>query len=61
MQYFIGNDMLEAYKKAEEMHEKEMKDFAIELSKIDCRKTGTDILIDEAENLYNKIYKQPCL
>lgn len=46
---------------AKEMHQKEMKDFAIELSKIDCTKTGTDILIDEAENLYNKIYKQPCL
>ena len=49
------------FEQVKEMHKQEMKDFAIELSKIDCSKTGTDILIDEAENLYNKIYKQPCL
>lgn len=39
-----------------QMEKKQMIDFAMQLHKIDMSKTGTDILINEAEQLYKNLY-----
>ena len=56
MQYFIGNDMLEAYKQAKEMEKQQIinayKDSTCQFSvdsRIDCPKS--------AEQYYNKTFK----
>jgi hypothetical protein len=35
-----------------------MIDFAMQMHKIDCSKTGTDILLDEAEQYFNEKYNK---
>lgn len=39
-----------------EKEKEQMIEFAMHLHKVDDSKTGTDILMDEAEQYYNKIY-----
>jgi hypothetical protein len=41
---------------AKQMEKEQMIEFAMHLHKIDDSKTGTDILIDEAEQYYNETY-----
>jgi glycine cleavage system aminomethyltransferase T len=48
MQYFIGNDMLEAYKQAKEMQKQQMIDFHIEVMKYG--------LINEGEAIWKDAY-----
>jgi hypothetical protein len=47
MQYFIGNDMFEAYKQAKQMHKQEI---------IDAHVSGYDSSGESGENYYNTIY-----
>ena len=51
MQYFIGNDMLEAYKQAKEMHRQEI---------IHAFETGDfeNTKVYNAEEYYNQTFKQ---
>jgi len=52
MQYFIGNDMLEAYKQAKEMEKQQLIDFY-------CHTNPDDVILKEfAEQHYNQTYKQ---
>jgi hypothetical protein len=44
--------------KALEKEKEQMIDFAMQMHKIDCSKTGTDLLFDEAESYYNQTYNQ---
>ena len=44
------------YDKSKEIEKKQMIEFAMHLHKVDDSKTGTDILMDEAEQYYNKTY-----
>lgn len=46
----------EIFERAKQMEKKQMIDFAMQLHKIDMSKTGTDILINEAEQLYKNLY-----
>jgi len=41
-----------------EREKKQMIDFAMQMHKIDCSKTGTDILLDEAEQYFNEKYNK---
>jgi len=41
-----------------QLEKKQMIDFAMQLHKIDCSKTGTDLLLNEAEQLFNQKYEQ---
>ena len=41
-----------------EKEKEQIIDFAMQMHKIDCSKTGTDLLLDEAEEYYNQIYNQ---
>ncbi len=41
-----------------EKEKKQMIDFAMQMHKIDCSKTGTDLLFDEAESYYNQTFNQ---
>ena len=49
-------DTLMLYKIAKQMEKEQMIKFAIHLHKVDNSKTGTDILMDEAEQYYNETY-----
>lgn len=46
----------EIFERAKQMQKKQMIDFAMQLHKIDMSKTGTDILLNEAEQLYKNLY-----
>jgi len=46
------------YDKSKEIEKKQMIEFAMHLHKVDDSKTGTDILMDEAEQYYNKTYNK---
>lgn len=56
------HELLSFYIKcAENLLEKEKEqiiNFAMQMHKIDCSKTGTDLLLDEAEHYYNQTYNQ---
>jgi hypothetical protein len=41
-----------------EKEKEQIIDFAMQMHKIDCSKTGTDLLLDEAEVYYNQTYNQ---
>ncbi len=41
-----------------QLEKKQMIDFAMQMHKIDCSKTGTDLLLDEAQAYYNQTYIQ---
>ena len=43
---------------AKQMEKEQMMEFAMHLHDVDMSKTGTDILMDEAEQYYNEIYGQ---
>ena len=58
MHYFIGNDMLEAYKQAKEMEKQQIND-AVEWG----NRKGYDehrltCILDEDEDYYNETYKK---
>lgn len=46
------------FKQAKEMEKEQMVKFALHLHNVDMSKTGTDILIDEAEQYYNETYNK---
>ena len=41
---------------AKQMEKEQMMEFAMHLHDVDMSKTGTDILMDEAEQYYNETY-----
>jgi hypothetical protein len=49
--------LLMAYEQAKAMEKMRMIDFALKMLEVDCSKTGTDILHDEAEEYYNQTYQ----
>jgi hypothetical protein len=49
------NGLLEQAKATEK---EQLIDFAMQMHKIDCSKTGTDILLNEAELYYNETYNK---
>ena len=50
--------LVDAYKKAKAMEKEQIIKFVLHLHKVDMSKTGTDILIDEAEQYYKETYEQ---
>ena len=46
------------FKQAKAMEKEQMIKFALHLHNVDMSKTGTDILIDEAEQYYNETYNK---
>ena len=56
MQYFIGNDMLEAYKQAKEMEKQQIIDAYINGIHSECYKNG--IGIGCGKHYYNQTFKQ---
>jgi len=46
----------EYLEQAKATEKEQLIDFAMQMHKIDCSKTGTDILLNEAELYYNKTY-----
>lgn len=51
----IPHDIIQ---QAKQMEKDQMVKFALHLHNVDMSKTGTDILIDEAEQYYNETFKQ---
>jgi hypothetical protein len=49
------NGLLEQAKATEK---EQLIDFAMQMHKIDCSKTGTDILLNEAEQYYTETYNK---
>ena len=59
MQYFIGNDMLEAYKQALELEKQQIKN-AYNRGYQDATNDYRDMSIfDDSEQYYNETYKKP--
>ena len=56
MQYFIGNDMLEAYKQAKEMEKEQIINAYINGIHSECYKNG--IGIGCGKHYYNQTFKQ---
>ena len=56
--YAFRQGVLAKINKAFEKEKEQMIDFAMQMHKIDCSKTGTDLLFDEAESYYNQTYNQ---
>jgi hypothetical protein len=54
--FIDSTDLFEYVNKAIEMEKEQTIEFAMHLHKVDMSKTGTDILMDEAEQYYNKTY-----
>jgi hypothetical protein len=50
----FGKDKIKFLEKEKE----QIINFAMQMQKIDCSKTGTDILLDEAEQYYNQTYNK---
>jgi hypothetical protein len=59
---FINKEMYaelqEVIEQAKQMEKEQMIKFAMHLHDVDISKTGTDILMEEAEQYYNETYKQ---
>jgi hypothetical protein len=52
-----GNEHLKSkIEQAKQMEKEQMIKFAMHLHDVDMSKTGTDILMDEAEQYYNETY-----
>ena len=51
-------DIKEYVEQAKAMEKEQIIDFAMQMHKIDCSKTGTDILLNEAELYYNETYNK---
>jgi hypothetical protein len=51
-------DWYNVLEQAKAMEKEQIVDFAMQMHKIDCSKTGTDILLNEAELYYNETYKK---
>jgi hypothetical protein len=47
-----------SFEMAKAMEKEQIVDFAMQMHKIDCSKTGTDILLNEAEQYYNETYNK---
>jgi hypothetical protein len=56
--FIDSTDLSEYVNKAIEMEKKQTIEFAMHLHKVDMSKTGTDILMDEAEQYYNETYEK---
>ena len=56
MQYFIGNDMLEAYKQTLEMEKEQIEDAHIEGQRVFDKHPHTQWTNDQAEQYYNETY-----
>ncbi len=54
--YRINADIMYLIDEAKQMEKDQMIEFAMHLHKVDDSKTGTDILMDEAEQYYNETY-----
>jgi hypothetical protein len=52
----IDISIRDLWKQAKAMEKEQIVDFAMQMHKIDCSKTGTDILLNEAEQYYNETY-----
>jgi hypothetical protein len=50
------NQLKRVLNEAGQMHKEQMIKFAMHLHDVDMSKTGTDILMDEAEQYYNETY-----
>jgi DNA transposition AAA+ family ATPase len=50
--------MINLFEQAKAMEKEQMVKFALHLHNVDMSKTGTDILIDEAEQYYNETYNK---
>ena len=57
-QYFIGNDMLEAYKYAIEMEKQQIIEAYLQKRKLSNISKSMQLCID-AEKYYNETYKKP--
>jgi hypothetical protein len=57
-QRILAEDIKEIFDQAKEMEKEQIVDFAMQMHKIDCSKTGTDILLNEAEHFYNETYNK---
>ena len=57
-QYFIGNDMLEAYKHAIEMEKQQIIEAYLQKRKLSNISKSMQLCID-AEKYYNETYKKP--
>jgi hypothetical protein len=44
------------FEQAKQMEKEQMMEFAMHLHDVDMSKTGTDVLMDEAEQYYNETY-----
>jgi hypothetical protein len=56
-QYFIGNDVFQAYNKAKQMDKEQMIKFAqIVLNKAECSHTGMVYIEEDIEDIYNETY-----
>jgi hypothetical protein len=51
---FISNNKI--WEQAKQMEKEQMIKFAMHLHDVDISKTGTDILMEEAEQYYNETY-----
>jgi hypothetical protein len=51
-------EWLEVFDQAKQMEKEQMIKFAMEMHEVDCSKTGIDLLLDEAEQYYNKTYSK---
>jgi predicted RNA-binding protein len=56
--YKEGILIQKSFEMAKAMEKEQIIDFAMQMHKIDCSKTGTDILLNEAELYYNEIYNK---
>jgi hypothetical protein len=55
----LWNEFYNPYlEQAKAMEKEQIIDFAMQMHKIDCSKTGTDILLNEAELYYNETYNK---
>ena len=57
-QYFIGNDLLEAFEKTKEMHKQEIIDAHIEGQRVFDKYDHTQWTTDQAEQYYQETFKK---
>jgi len=54
----VIEELTKEYSEYLEKEREQMIDFAMQMHKIDCSKTGTDLLLDEAQAYYKQTYNQ---
>jgi hypothetical protein len=55
---FYCEQEVKLIEQAKAMEKEQIMDFTMQMHKIDCSKTGTDILLNEAELYYNETYNK---